>query len=154
LEIGHEAAGQPPDAALAPAVRAPRTAALRDAALLCARSLMKATGMFFLRMHASVAMDPAGNRLGVLLPVVERDANDHRVILNQLLVKWKGAVALAFFDQHQPELRAGRPLHLELDRLRGQDGEWQAQATRCELAPLAPSWKANAAQGETAERAV
>jgi hypothetical protein len=101
---------------------------------------MKATGLFFLRMHASVASDTQGQRVGLLLPVVERDPDDHRVVLNQLLVKWKGSEAIAFYDKHQAELRAGRPLHLELDRLRGRDGEWQAYATRVELAPVARSW--------------
>jgi hypothetical protein len=102
---------------------------------------MEASGLFFLRMHASAACDARGQRVGVLLPVVERDPADHRVILNQLLVKWRGAEALAFFDAHQAELRAGRPLRLEVDRLCGRDGEWQAYATRCELAPIAPSWQ-------------
>ena len=100
---------------------------------------MKATGLFFLRIHASTHCDVDGTRVGVLLPVLERDPENWRVVLNQLLVKWKGDEALAFFDAHQAELRAGRPLHLELDRLRGRDGEWQAYATHCELAPLARS---------------
>jgi hypothetical protein len=63
------------------------------------------------------------------------------VVINTLLAHWKGPQALAFFDQHQADLRAGRPLHLELDRLRGHDGEWHASVTRCELAPVAPSWR-------------
>lgn len=105
---------------------------------------MKATGLFFLRMHAAVVSDPAGNRVGIAMPVIERDPNDHRVVLNELLVKWKGPDALAFFDAHQAELRAGRPLQLELDRLRGTDNQWQALATRCELAPIAPSWQKRA----------
>jgi hypothetical protein len=102
---------------------------------------MKATGLFFLRMHASVVVDPTGARLGVALPVIERDPSDHKIILNELLVKWKGSEAVAFFDKHQADLRAGRPLNLELDRLRGCDGQWQALATKCELAPVAPSWQ-------------
>jgi hypothetical protein len=102
---------------------------------------MKATGLFFLRMHASAACDADGARVGILLPVIERDPDNHRVILNTLQVKWKGEDAIAFFDAHQAELRAGRPLRLELDRLRGCDGDWQAYATRCELAPIAPSWR-------------
>jgi hypothetical protein len=106
---------------------------------------MKATGLFFLRMHASVATDTQGQRVSVLLPVVERDPDDHRVVLNQLLVKWKGPEAVAFFDANQASLRAGRPLHLELDRLRGRDGEWQGYATHCELAPVAPSWRKDGA---------
>jgi hypothetical protein len=102
---------------------------------------VKATGLFFLRMHASTHCGTDGERVGVLLPVVERDPENWRVVLNELLVKWKGPEALAFFDANQAELRAGRPLQLELDRLRGRDGEWQAYATHCELAPLAPSWQ-------------
>jgi hypothetical protein len=102
---------------------------------------MKATGLFFLRMHASVQCDPTGARLGVLMPVVERDPTDHKRILNELLVRWDGSDAVAFFDAHQADLRAGRGVNLELDRLRGHDGEWRARATHCELAPLAPSWQ-------------
>ena len=101
---------------------------------------MKATGLFFLRMYASTWSDADGQRIGVLLPIVERDAAG--VILNTLLAKWKGNDALAFFDAHQTELRAGRPLQLELDRLRGYDNDWHATVTRCDLAPLAPSWLA------------
>jgi hypothetical protein len=111
---------------------------------------MKATGLFFLRMHASAHCDAQGERVGIVLPVVERDPDNHRIVLNTLQVKWKGADALAFFDTHQAELRAGRPLHLELDRLRGCDGDWQAHATHCELAPIAPSWRKDAAQPQAA----
>lgn len=106
---------------------------------------MKATGLFFLRMHATVATAPSGERI-VLLPVLERDEHDYKIVLNQLLVKWKGPEAVAFFEAHQAELRAGRPLLLELDRLRGQDREWHATATRCELAPVARSWQVHADQ--------
>lgn len=102
---------------------------------------MKATGLFFLRMHAEVHSDASGARAGVTLPVIERDPNDHRIALNTLTVYWKGPEALAFFDANSAELRAGRPLQLEIDRLRGVDNEWRARATRCELAPLAPSWQ-------------
>lgn len=108
---------------------------------------MEARGLFFLRMHASTVSDATGARQGVRLPVVERvpepgeDGRTRWVVINTLLAKWKGADALAFFDAHRHELRAGRPLQLELDRLRGHDGEWQAHVTRCELAPLAPSWQ-------------
>lgn len=102
---------------------------------------MKATGLFFLSMHATIASDMTGARV-LLLPVVERDAQDHRVVLNRMTVKWCGDEALAFYEAHQAELRAGRPLQLELDRLHGRDGEWKARATRCELAPIAPSWRA------------
>jgi hypothetical protein len=102
---------------------------------------MKATGLFFLRTHAYVVCDPSGARLGLALPVIERDPNDHKVVLNDLLVKWKGSEAVAFYDKNQADLRAGRPLNLELDRLRGTDGQWQALATHCELAPVAPSWQ-------------
>jgi hypothetical protein len=107
---------------------------------------MQARGLFFLRMHASTVSDTAGNRLGVRLPVVERvaepgeDGRTRWVVINTLLAHWKGPDALTFFDAHQHELRAGRPLDLELDRLRGHDGEWHASVTACALAPLAPSW--------------
>jgi hypothetical protein len=106
---------------------------------------MIAKGLFFLRRPAEVRCTPAGERIGMWLPVVERDPDDHRIVLNQLLVKWKGPEALAFFDEHQPLLRPGRPLLLELDKLRGSDGEWQALATRCELAPPPPNWHADTA---------
>jgi hypothetical protein len=104
---------------------------------------MQARGLFFLRMHASVQCDAQGQRVGVLLPVIERDPQDHRVVLNQLLVAWPGDAALAFFDAHQAQMRAGCPLQLEVDRLRGDDGQWRARAVDCELAPVAPSWRAH-----------
>jgi hypothetical protein len=104
---------------------------------------MRATGLFFLRMHASTRCDASGQRVGVSLPVVERSQNAEGrwVVLNTLTAKWNGPQALAFFDANQAELRAGRPLNLELDRLHGHDGEWQAYVTRMELAPVAPSWR-------------
>jgi len=108
---------------------------------------MRAAGLFFLRMAATIGCDPTGARVGVLLPVAERDPADHKVVLNTLTAKWKGEDALAFFDANQAELRAGRALELELDRLRGHDGEWWASVTRCVLAPLPPSWKAKAEAG-------
>lgn len=108
--------------------------------------------MFFLRMHASVAVDPTGARLALLLPVVERDPDNHRAILNELLVRWNGSAAVAFFDKHQTELRAGRAVNLELDRLRGKhDGQWHANATSVELAPLPPSWQVHAQRAAAAE---
>jgi hypothetical protein len=106
---------------------------------------MRATGLFFLRTAAFTRCDATGTvRDGVCLPVVERgqDGEGRPIVLNTLLAKWRGAEALAFFDANQGELRAGRPLHLELDRLHGRDGEWQAYVTRLELAPVAPSWRA------------
>jgi hypothetical protein len=104
---------------------------------------MKATGLFFLRMRASVVSDAAGERVGVRLPVVERAQDDggRWVVINTLLAKWKGPAALAFFDAHQAELIPGRGLELELDRLRGTDGEWVAHVATCALAPLPPSWR-------------
>jgi hypothetical protein len=102
---------------------------------------MKATGLFFLRMYASTFNDASGARVGVSLPVIERDPADHRKVLNTLTVHWSGPDAIAFFDRHSAELRAGRGVQLELDRLRGHDGEWVALATHCELAPVAPSWQ-------------
>lgn len=122
---------------------------------------MQAKGLFFLRMHASAVSDATGARQAVRLPVVERipelaeDGRTRWVVLNTLLAQWKGDEALAFFDRHQVELRAGRPLLLELDRLRGHDGEWRASVTQCELAPLAPSWqKAEPEQPEPLTQAV
>ncbi len=104
---------------------------------------MRATGLFFLRAAACTRRDPTTReRVGVWLPVVEREKNAEGqwVAANTLTAKWTGPEALAFFDANQAELRAGRPLHLELDRLHGRDGEWQAHVTRLELAPVAPSW--------------
>lgn len=111
---------------------------------------MRATGLFFLRMHAATASAPDGARTCVMLPVVERDPNDYRVVLNTLLARWNGEQALAFFDTNQSELRAGRALQLELDRLRGHDGQWVASVTHCALAPLPPSWVKNQQQQEPA----
>lgn len=106
---------------------------------------MEASGLFFLRMHATTGADATGQRSGVLLPVLERDPKDPRVILNQLLAKWKGPEALAFYDANRAELRAGRPLLLKLDRLRGgASGEWEATVLSCELAPVARSWHVHA----------
>lgn len=101
---------------------------------------MKATGLFFLRAHANTALDAKQERV-LLLDVLERDPADSKVILNTLLAVWKGREALQFFEAHHHELRAGRPLELEIDRLRGHDGQWRAQVTACRLAPLAPSWR-------------
>lgn len=95
-------------------------------------------------MHASTALTGDGSRT-VLLPVVERDPIDHRVVLNTLLAKWAGSDAIRFWESNQDQLRAGRPLRLTLDRLRGgNDGQWWGVVTRCELAPVAPSWQKRA----------
>lgn len=104
---------------------------------------MRATGLFFLRMNAFVRVDQATRQpIGIALPVVERikDAEGRWISRNTMLAKWRGPEALAYFDAHRTDLRAGRPLYLELDDLHGREGEWQAYVTRLELAPLAPSW--------------
>jgi len=104
---------------------------------------VKATGLFFLRMRASIVTNSRGER-AVLLPVVER-VQEHDagpwITLNELVAIWKGPAALAFYDQHQAQLVPGRGLELELDRLRGQDGAWRGHVTRLALAPLPPSWQ-------------
>jgi hypothetical protein len=105
---------------------------------------MRATGLFFLRTNAFVRYDRITREpVGIALPIVERERNGNGiwVTLNTLLAKWKGPQALEYFERNRHELRAGRPLLLDLDRLHGSDGEWQAYVTRLELAPLAPSWR-------------
>jgi hypothetical protein len=105
---------------------------------------MRATGLFFLRTNAFVRYDRTTRQpVGIALPIVERERNDNGVwvTLNTLLAKWKGPEALEYFERNRHELRAGRPLQLDLDRLHGSDGEWQAYVTRLELAPVAPSWR-------------
>lgn len=118
---------------------------------------MRATGLFFLRTAAYTRCDATGlQREGVYLPVIERgtDKEGRPVVVNTLLAKWRGAEALAFFDENTAELRAGRPLHLELDRLQVREGEVVGNVTHLELAPLAPSWqRAQATQQTTAAEA-
>lgn len=109
---------------------------------------MRATGLFFLRMAACVRYDRVTREpAGVTLPVVEREKNAEGqwVAVNTLVAVWRGREALDFFSAHRAELRPGRPLTLEFDRLYGRDGEWHGNVTRLELAPLAPSWT----KGET-----
>lgn len=105
---------------------------------------MKASGLFFLRMRAYTARG-GGGAPQVLLPVHERvqDADGRWITLNTLLCVWTGPEAIAFHAQHMEELVAGRGLELQLDRLRGHDGEWRAHVTAATLAPLAPSWQKN-----------
>lgn len=105
---------------------------------------MRATGMFFLRMNAFVRVDRETRQpIGVALPIVERKKNEQGqwVSINTMVATWRGAEAVAFFEQHRHDLRAGRPLQLELDDLHGRDGEWQANVTSLDFAPLAPSWQ-------------
>jgi hypothetical protein len=112
---------------------------------------MKATGLFFLRMRASEAVNGQGQRV-VLLPVVERVQEEDTgrwVTMNELLAVWKGDEALAFYAKHQADLIPGRGLELELDRLRGVDRDWRANVTRLELAPLPPSWQKQAGDEQT-----
>lgn len=106
---------------------------------------MKATGLFFLRMRPYTARGSDG-ALSLLLPVVEHgeDREGRRVALNTLLCRWSGEAAMHFWNLNVAELKPGRGLELELDRLRGQDGEWRAHVTRCALAPLPPSWQPKA----------
>lgn len=106
---------------------------------------VKATGLFFLRMRAYVGTNGRGER-AVLLPVVERaqDREGRWISINEMLAAWKGEAALAFFDTHPADLVPGRGLHLELDRLRGEDGAWRANVTSLSLAPLPPSWQRHA----------
>jgi hypothetical protein len=112
---------------------------------------MRATGLFFLRMRAYTARHGVAGDQVVMLPVVERVQNSegHWITQNTLLAQWAGAEALAFFHQHQRDLSPGRGVELELDRLRGHDGEWRAHVTKLTLAPLPPSWqKASATAGD------
>lgn len=109
---------------------------------------MHATGLFFLRAAAEIRVDQVTREpVGIVLPVVEREKNPQGqwVSVNTLVAKWKGPQALQFFASNRAELRAGRPVHLELDRLSAHDGEVHGNVTRLELAPLAPSWQ----KGET-----
>lgn len=102
---------------------------------------MRASGLFFLRMRAFIAMSREGER-AVVLPVVERlkDPAGQWVSLNEMEAVWRGAAALTFFERHQSDLRPGRGLQLEIDRLAGHDGAWRGYVTSCALAPLPPSW--------------
>ncbi|HYF16310.1 MAG TPA: hypothetical protein VEA40_00475 [Ramlibacter sp.] len=98
---------------------------------------MQATGLFFLRMNPSRRVTPAGEFVGIELPVVERDPRDPKVYLNTLTARWPGPEAEKFYSQHEAELKPGRPLNLTLDRLRGDPVYgWVATVSHCELAPL------------------
>lgn len=102
---------------------------------------MYARGLFFLRMRPSTARDPHDGALVLLLPVVEHEDRDgRRITLNELLATWRGDAASAFWALHFDELKPGRGLQLELDRMRWNGREWRASVTHCELAPLPPSW--------------
>jgi len=103
---------------------------------------MRATGLFFLRTRPYTARDTAGLPV-LMLPVVEHEDRDgRRVTLNELMAAWPGSEAMAFWNLHLAELKPGRGLDLELDRMRWDGREWRAHVTRCNLAPLPPSWQA------------
>lgn len=105
---------------------------------------MRATGLFFLRMRPYTARDPASGELVLMLPVVEHEDRDgRRVTLNQMLAAWQGPLASAFWNLNLPDLKPGRALELEVDRMRWDGREWRASVTQCRLAPLPPSWVAH-----------
>lgn len=112
---------------------------------------MRATGLFFLRTRPYTARASDGTQV-LMLPVVEHDERDgKRVLLNELLAVWRGAEADRFWALHFPELKPGRGLDLELDRMRWDGREWRAHVTACRLAPMPPSWIKHEQATATAE---
>lgn len=94
-----------------------------------------ATSTFFLCKPTYTAVDSEGRR-AVLLPL--RDVS--RFYKSDLCARWRGPDALAWLDQHQNELRPGRPLSVEFSAVWVRDGELRAEVSSCCLAPLPPSW--------------
>jgi hypothetical protein len=88
-----------------------------------------------LRMRASCCRTPAGER-GVLLALRDLSGLFAEVIEGV----WIGPAAVAFLEQHQTELVAGRGLDLEIDRFVAQADAVVARIKSCQLAPLPPSW--------------
>lgn len=98
------------------------------------------TGLFFVsRQRASATDSPDGFVL--TLRIVDNQGPGK---VEPYVVTWAGAAARNWWREHEHHLQPGQPLALELVNPRSFPGmrapETHAVVTRCELAPVAPSW--------------
>ena len=94
-----------------------------------------------LRMRASSCRAPGGQR-GMVLAL--RDISG--LFAEVIEAVWIGPDAVAFHEQHQTDLIAGRSLDLEIDRFVAHADTLVARVKSCTLAPLPPSWIKHAEQ--------
>jgi hypothetical protein len=111
------------------------------------------TGLFFLARRSYAVPDVAPDgQFRLTLSVRDRQA-EHRV--EPYTVTWTGEEARAWWSAHGAQLQPGQPLALELLNPRSYVSsravapEIVAAVTRCELAPVAPSWLRRAANNNT-----
>jgi hypothetical protein len=101
------------------------------------------TGMFFLARQRPVA-DRAQDGAFRLTMRVKDNQGQFRV--EPYLVTWTGEAAQAWWEAHQAALAPGRALRMELHNPRAAApsqaaAEIHALVARCELLPVAPSWR-------------
>jgi hypothetical protein len=104
------------------------------------------TGTFFVARQAPIAATE-GDEFVLTLRLVDRQSPG---CAEAYQVRWKGASARTWWDEHRAHLQPGTPLRVVLHNPRTFPGlrapETHATVHTCELAPLAPSWQVHAAR--------
>lgn len=99
------------------------------------------TGLFFVARQKPTTRQTPEDNFQLELRVVDNQGQ-HKV--EPYLVTWTGNAAKNWWEEHQRHLQPGQPVALELVNPRSfpiaRSAEIHAIVTRCELAPVAPSW--------------
>ncbi|MDF3822573.1 hypothetical protein P3G55_21915 [Leptospira sp. 96542] len=108
---------------------------------------MDAHGTFILRTPPVMRRDATGALICADFKVGEPARAPTQGWTNEFVARWKGPGVESFCAIHADELRAGRGLRIDFDRVRHDEllQTLVVRVTALDLAPLAPSWKKHAA---------